>query len=423
MSTQVVLERAGVWLSMLALFLLPWQTRYIVWRPYVGTSEGEFGVISIYGTMILAACAAFSFLFARHIPVIPGQAPNLIRYWIPVIGGVLLILFCATFPSSTHAWILNVLSTLALGYAAYELGTRKKHLPLIALGAGLVPSLALGIGQMLLGESPASTLLGLAARNAEQLGDAVIMVGGERMLRMYGTFPHPNIFGVALALVGGAFLSVRMNHKIQHTFGMLIALVLPIIAYAISRSAALALFCALIAYGAKAYTQKVLIAVVLFLPALVWSLQLFAPQLLAIRGQAPSEMRSAEERIAQIHEWKEVMVERGASGTGFFEYPNTLAHIQGNTLPAWTYQPMHNVFLLIVAEGGILLVGAGVVIVGMILANEHRRERIKVVLYTGMPFFVTVWSLAWFDHALWTSWSGMAYTAAAFGMGISTLDR
>lgn len=33
-----------------------------------------------------------------------------------------------------------------------------------------------------------------------------------------------------------------------------------------------------------------------------------------------------------------------------------------------------------------------------------------------LPFLVTLFSLSWFDHALWTSWSGMAYIAVAIAL-------
>jgi hypothetical protein len=88
-------------------------------------------------------------------------------------------------------------------------------------------------------------------------------------------------------------------------------------------------------------------------------------------------------------------------------------------MPAWAYQPIHNVFFLVFAEVGVVGI-VGIVGVGCfgvhVLRKRGNGKELLLRLMPMAPFLSVLWSLAWFDHLLWTSWSGMAYTATAIGM-------
>jgi O-antigen ligase len=71
---------------------------------------------------------------------------------------------------------------------------------LVAFLLGLIIPIALGWFQVLTGGSSESTLLGIADKDAQTLGVAVVETDDGRTLRAYGTFPHPNIFGGYLAV-------------------------------------------------------------------------------------------------------------------------------------------------------------------------------------------------------------------------------
>ncbi|NBS67992.1 O-antigen ligase family protein [bacterium] len=418
MKGKELFEQGGRYLTIMTLVVLPWQTRYIFWRPWVGTTEGEFGVISLYATMVLSVLAAVLLGLAQL------EEEKKKTWMLPVsIATVIFLggLFILTYPTETHAWILNFVSALALGYAVYRSAKKNISSLCLAFVAGLAPSLMLGIGQVIQGMTPASSILGLAARSAEHLGDAVIIIKDERVLRMYGVFPHPNIFGTALALVGGIMMTLFGDQmKKMHASAGIGALLGG--ALLISRGAALALGCAmLMAYAIREHKRNLIKGIVL-VPVIVWLLQFLSPGMLAIRGQSALEQRSLTERVLQVQEWGRVMQEHGLLGTGIYQYANALAKIHGPTMPAWAYQPIHHTLLLIIAEGGLLMIGGGVVLC-VVLARKYSWEEGKKIGLRGAPLLIVLWSLVWFDHALWTSWSGMAYTATTAGLFISSLDR
>ncbi len=463
-------EQWPKFLTLACLFLLPWQMRYIFWQPIVGTTESEFGVISVYVTMLLALGAAVGWrLVVRHIRH-PGHRPGIHRFlmrWMPAYRTgrpdqvrhdaclpsaicclFSLLIFFLTYPSPAHAWILNICFAIFLGYATYQAAKQDVRSVVIVLLASFIPVLLLGVWQMIAGWSPASTFFGLASRNAAHLGDAIITVHGDRILRMYGSFPHPNIFGVAIALVFGALATSSSRHKMAPSSLQITILITSIllVLFCISRSAALAMACASIAAYAVSRQHKKILLLAFLLPVLVWSLQFISPSILALRGQSFTEQQSIAERVEQMSTWWQVMYRDGLFGTGLYEYPQAVAQVQGASLPAWAYQPMHNVFLLILAEVGVVgcgVLGLGVWIFLCIKTTDGRRQTTDVseshfstlTIYhlpstICYPLFTTLFSLALFDHALWTSWSGMAYTAVSFALvfaggqsRISTLDQ
>lgn len=406
-------------LTLVALFLLPWQTRYIFWRPWVGTTESEFGVISLYATMLFAGGAALCF-FANDIRVYVRGTWSRILWGVCAVALLIFLggTWTLTYPTVVHAWILQVFFAVLLGYATHRTAVQSKKEPIIALGAGLLASGLLGIWQMLTGFSPESTLFGLAARDAQRAGDAVLSFANMRVLRMYGSFPHPNIFGAALVLVcAGAFSAYAKTmrevpretfHKAMFWFAGATALVL----FGISRSAALALVCAGLAWYGQAYAKKALVMCAVLLPVLFWTTQFIAPELLALRGNAPIEMQSVGERVAQVSDWWRVMGEGGMMGVGIYRYPEALASFDGASRPAWAYQPVHNLFLLIIAEIGVVWFVFWLILGGR-LAWKKRESIARFV-----PLLACIWSLAWFDHVLWTSWAGMAYASVSFAIAM-----
>ncbi len=441
MSTSLFSERVGRLLTLVCLFLLPWQTRYIFWAPWIGTTESEFGVISLYVTMLLALTAAVAWL------IVEVRRDTYTKKQLAIFGvttSCLIAVFVTTYPSPAHAWILNGAFSLLLGYATYKTAHQSSRATIYAVFAGLVPALGLGIWQMVAGWSPASSWLGLASRSAEHLGDSVIIIEGQRILRMYGSFPHPNIFGTAIALIFSVAVTVSsrakreiLKNQVQEsrrsltTFEMTgkprllvaIPVLIAVVLFCISRSAALAMACALIAYLGLSYKntlkRRALFLIALFFPVLIWTLQFISPSLLALRGQSFAEQQSISERVAQMGEWWQVMEQNGIWGTGIYYYPQAIADIQGASLPAWAYQPVHNVFLLVIAELGlfwcaVIVIGACVILKEFFV--DRRIFQFPNFITSLLPFFITLFSLSYFDHALWTSWSGMSYMAVAIAL-------
>jgi hypothetical protein len=307
------------------------------------------------------------------------------------------------------------LSFAGLAFAALLDKRVKLRVVLTAFVLGLLVPLALGIFQVLTGGSGASTIFGLAGREAAALGDAVIQLGdGTRILRAYGSFSHPNIFGGYLAVGVLSILYLQLSRSYKVALGILLGLGLLLTA---SRSAVIGLavgglltwFVIKIRPSSLAKRWNIPIATAIVLLAL--GLSLFAPSwVAAVRGGGALELRSLSERAEQYQEFPAVMGHTNwLIGNGPRSYVFTLATIHPDR-GVWEYQPIHNALLLILAELGVLgLLLLLAWVMTLDLQNLARFPNVEAGLAHGMGkilFFIV-----FFDHYLWSSWAGLALVA------------
>lgn len=258
--------------------------------------------------------------------------------------------------------------------------------------AMIMISVVWGVWQVAMGSSPASTILGVSARDAARLGESVVMVGGERVLRAYGLFPHPNIFAgylvAAVAIVAGQYSQREVFRRVLSAV-LVVGLLLTA-----SRAGVLALlvFSVLSRVQQKhpLYFRRAFWASILFVFTL-WVAALLLPDVVAaLRGGGVLEARSIVERRAQIGEWWRVWLQNVWTvvfGVGFRGYMVALHEVFPGS-PMWRYQPVHNAPLLLLAELGI----AGCALLVYMLKK----------VTTGMlsPVGAAVFTLAMFDHYL-----------------------
>ena len=167
------------------VFLLPWQTRWMYGAVDIAGAHTEFGVMSLYVTEVLLVLGLALGIFLDRKSSTPKIA---LDHQLPIrFGGVLLVIaMLGTAFADRSAFSFAAVVHLAAAYllfVAIVLDHVRLRPLLWSFVLGLVPPIVLGLLQVFGGTSPASTLLGLAARDAAQLGDAVFTVGGERVLR------------------------------------------------------------------------------------------------------------------------------------------------------------------------------------------------------------------------------------------------
>lgn len=277
-----------------------------------------------------------------------------------------------------------------------------------------------GIWQFFHLSSPVEKWLGLAARGAWNLGDIVVAFDGERWLRAYGPFPHPNIFGgylaAAILLVfvilrsraeesRDPSLALRMTTAYIFLSVFLLALFLTF-----SRGAWLALVIAAVYFLAKNYnreTKKLFIFSLIFIAAMGAVFWPFLKTRATSSGRL--EGKSNTERLASWREGLTVWWNHPIFGAGKI-HPNPPLQKEG--APPFEkgrlggiLQPPHNIFILILAELGLL----GFLIYLFLWRNFWKNPAARPLL---ILFFV----IGFFDHYLWTLWSGqiLFWTTAAF---------
>ena len=194
----------------LLAFLLPLQTRWII-----KAGASEYLTYSLYGTdILLAALLFFNFIywllnvFKKQKPVFNEQVNFKFKTADLFIAGLLSagglsIFFAADSGLALYKFGWLIAGVGLFGLVAGAAYSRRKLIWSLLAGLGLQAGLA--VWQFLGQAGFANKWLGLAVRRAADLGASVIeTVGaygrGERWLRAYGGFDHPNILGGVMAL-------------------------------------------------------------------------------------------------------------------------------------------------------------------------------------------------------------------------------
>lgn len=418
----------------------------------IAGAHTEFGVMSLYGVeLLLAGALILGAILDRKMPAIDQKRQLPIR-----LGAIVLVVaVLGTAFADRSAFSLSMVTHLALAFVLFVAvlvdRVSTKHI-LFAFVASLMAPLILGLVQVLTGSSPSSSWFGLAYRDAAQLGDAVFTMGGERVLRAYGTFPHPNVFGGFLGVglfawwafmaqvkalplfmaldepeagrgkrgVGGGLL--RLKTMIITIIGTII-LILGMLLTG-SRSAFLGLFVGLaLVFVVKSIPSMKIarpvaaaLAIVAVLGSLLASFYL-TDLASSIRGGGVNEERSLVERLALYEDFVPFIAETNPIvGHGLGSYVLSFSDFEPGK-NAFDYQPIHNVPLLILAELGLL--GVFVIVcwaVSIDRINFSRFPRRDALYAFGMGNVVLM--ILFFDHYLWSSWSGLSLIAFVMAMTV-----
>lgn len=455
------------------LFLLPWQTIWIVEEKFLNGAKWEWGTIGWYGTEILLWFCILLFIIWYIRKIINHKSATAAAGSRPRGGKIInfrltsdhvLVFACLLFiiysflsagwaidreVSFQHA--LYILEAFLLFFMLF-LGPLPWQKAALWFVVGAVVQSGLGIWQFLAQSTFASTLLGLSEHVVSEPGVSIIS-GQEigRWLRAYGAFPHPNTLGgylaVSIALtfflwmrsedrsvatrevIGDKVISDKKNVGIKLFLAGALLIQITALFFTFSRSAWLAGIFILIASSLLAYHGKhsrksiphhlsPVIAMCVFLAIL------FFPLVQTRFGIAsvPHETASVSQRVSGYRE-AEILIRRSPwLGVGAGNYTAALAK-QYPSRNGWEYEPAHNVVLLLLAELGIVgvlfLCLAGFAFVLLCRTCKINRTKrtysISYLLSLIIPF-VPLIPLLLFDHYLFSSYIGLLLLAVYFGL-------
>lgn len=334
------------------------------------------------------------------------------------------------------------------------------------IAAAVIQS-GLGIWQFAVQEVVAHKFLGIAAHHSLILGNAVVEAGDRRWLRAYGAFPHPNLLGAYLAvgmvmcatmlvrakekmmsekkMVSGTFLQAKTNQTPFFLtpffpFFLLIASQIILIALLLtfSRSAWLALgvaagvtFFCLATVPPRRFTFRrskgqwfsegihpIVVMIVVSVVTIGIFTSVFSEEVATRLGITSSrlEEQSLSERISLLDRaWNHMPLITWLTGTGVGNFTNTLFHYeeeQSTPQPWYVYQPIHNAFLMIFAELGII---------GIVLFLAFLFMIVRTLYYSssrvmGYGLLVALLVPAFFDHFLWTLPFGVFFASSTLGI-------
>ena len=409
-------------------FLLPWQTRYIFGLSSLSGSFTQFGILSLYATQLFLVVGLALVYLLRGSPVIDARYRRSLALGVAIM---VVTIVSSYFAQQSIPALAALIDLTGAGITFAALLDKRVNLKWVmsAFVAGLLIPVGIGLVQVFVGETGASTVLGLASRDADRLGDAVLMLSdGSRVLRAYGTFSHPNNFGgyLAVGLLTTLALPFTRARKARGVIAAVLAIGLVLTA---SRSALLGLMLGgaltmfVLHMKRTDIARKLVMPIAITVVVMALGVTLFAPSIAAsLRGGGALEDKSLSERADQYREFPETM--NGTDwliGSGPRSYVYTLATIHPDR-GVWEYQPIHNVPLLVLAEIGLLgliLLVAWVVTLDRTSTSSPARGRPgggvnRDAAYAhgmGKVLFVIIF----FDHYLWSSWVGLvlvAYVAA-----------
>lgn len=254
--------------------------------------------------------------------------------------------------------------------------------------------------------------LGEYLPNISDSGAATINLG-EKILRAYGTFPHPNVLGGFLAVGLAMFLYVSRGTKLSITKGFAVAVLLSVVVCGLlvsySRSAWLAVLSVSIIFLLAQYATKP------FKQAIIWGLIMLTSAVFSIgiyRDTVIPRTKEIEDNRSAFDYRKEfnanavaVLKEGPLIGTGVNNY--TIRAQEMFHVEPWAYQPPHNIFLLYLAENGIIGV--------LILLFVFLKLRFTWNMMTGFAIilFLILGSL---DHYFLTIQQGLLTSAILLGL-------
>jgi len=412
------------------IFLLPWQTRWIYGYATMNNLPWEYGTLSFFGTEILLWLIVILIGIRVFVNKTFWQRitsrENFKRRWpFILIGAAIAIYGVYAYVSSPVAvvsgqFMSRLIGAICLAFclALSEIKFSKMALVfwLSGVGQGILAAM-----QFFTQKVVASKWLGLAAHTASDTGASVVQTATERVLRAYGSFGWPNSLGVflAVALIIGVIIFANAERKYWPHFlaGQMIIFIGLIFTY--SRGAWLAAAIGLLAYFFIALKQKNNFALLTLAKQIIAFILISAVLLIAYfplfsaRASADNylEKLSLSERTSQYQIAKEIFFAHPLVGVGPGLYTYYLAgHFSAPTYG--TYQPVHNIFVLALAEIGAVMY---LFFIALVVWFAVRVWKINPV-YLSVIAALLVAGL--FDHFLWSLYAGQILFWVVLGMGL-----
>jgi len=420
----LVLEKI---LFYLLVFCLPFQTRKIVYQ--WGGDFNEWTSIYLYLTDILLVLILLSWLwrnrkerfFKNSLNIQIIASPN---FWLVafLLISLISLIQADNIQLGAYQWIKLLELTALFFYCRYNFKSlfNFERLAQVFVLSGLFQSI-IAIGQFVNQKSLGLRFLFESPLSPEMSGVAKIIVNNLKMIRAYGTFPHPNILAGFLLISIFFFYFIWLNKKHSFVFNSLLIAIYGILIIALgftfSRTIIFVFLIASFFYFILVFWNTInqtsdtglfkRIATLFILFIILCSSFLFLawPEIsnrfqFSLTEQSIS-LRSFYTQISfliiQEHPWLGV-------GLGNFVWQ---VRQMLDLLSAWVHQPVHNIYLLIGSEVGLI----GLVIFLMFLFTlirqfrEQREENIKQY-YLLLLLISTILIISCFDHFFWTLQQG-----------------
>lgn len=453
------------WLVTAFVFLLPWQAVYIFDERSINGFKSQLLTGQIFATELILllivilylifnfqpACRTGRFSIFKKISAFNLQDKKqifILSLWLFLAYSGLSILWAIDRSAAYYLW-LHFLEAGALLLIILTSNISKiKLLWSLFLSAGLQGLLA--VQQFLSQSIPADKWLGIAAHSAAVPGAIVIEASGDRWLRAYGSFSHPNILGgfLVLGLIAGLMLWLHYflspdkifiaGNSARKKFAVLwfkLSLVLSVsmiasagLFFSFSRSAWLSAGLVFILFIILSMQMIIKLEsareIFQFLLFPLGSLLLLAAfffifnSLILTRADATNRLEaiSKTERINQISESLIIIKSAPLFGTGLNNYTKKISGIYP-LKSAYQLQPAHNIYLLIFSELGFI----GLTLFLLLIAAALNLWLDKKNILSLSPLAACL-IIGLFDHYLVSQYAGIILLFISLTLAIKDVN-
>ncbi|MDA1061033.1 MAG: O-antigen ligase family protein [bacterium] len=296
----------------------------------------------------------------------------------------------------------------------------EKVLKLIVFVLALVS--VLGIFQYILQHSLGLSFIGEPVISSETLGVAKVALFDLEVLRSYGTFPHPNIFGayLVLGILICIFLLRKSNKNARFYLFPALAVFCLTLILTFSRSAFLALFVSLIFYYVVSrikvslkYILSAAVLVVLFVYFLDLSSVLSTRIFLG-------DSAGSIERWQYLDISKNMFMDK-PFGVGIGNFTALMQDYSSSKILPWNFQPVHNLYLLVLNEIGVQGFLLFLCFLSSLFLFIWKKLRNRELAHFLLASFLALFVLSLFDHYLFSIYQGQALFLTFVAM-IGALD-
>ncbi|MFH1838846.1 MAG: O-antigen ligase family protein [Patescibacteria group bacterium] len=406
----------------LAILSLPWQVRWFSDASLSGW-PWEQGRASFYVSWFL--------ILGTILFIKPRKKVLSVHFSGPVIAMLVLVVVSLVGSGlderalgAIAQWWIQIALLILFVITLWRSNISKRSLA-IWFVISLIPHAILGVWQFSLQEVAGHPWLGMASQNPFDLGVSVIELNGQRFLRAYGGFPHPNIFGgwAAMGFITSIWLAATARIKERAVIWSLISGILSIALFlTFARSAWLGTVVGILVLLICGYLKKDKIkrfsgyGIIALLVSIIAISLVAIPQRGLIFSRFDSsqrlETKSLNVRTDSLKSGIEIFRAHPVFGTG----PNSelLDLAVDDRAPAPLETP-HNIFVLVLANFGtlgfIVLLYLMAIFLKLVYKSETHSVRAKL-FYEERALALSVLSglfvVSLFDHYLWSLWSGQS---------------
>jgi len=385
----------------LVIFLLPWQTRYFIFLNKVNGSLWEYGSFSLYAfdfviifSIILYLCVNSANLFKT--------AFNKVWYFFALFElSIFVSIFYTVDINLSLYWYFSFL----LGLILFFLVSKSFYSRIKMLNVFLISSFLqalIGIWQFLSQASFASKYLGIAFHPAYLLGTSVMEFGEGRWTRAYGGLPHPNIFGtlmfisIVLLLFILSNFQLNKNRKVVYNFFLFVFLFSLLISFSRAIYLSLLIMSITLLFIKRKIDIPRSTLLILFVTCFTFFIIYhdFIVSRMSLNNRI--ESNSIEERISMNEIAINLIKEKPFFGWGINSYTAVLKN-NNNNLAGYSLQPVHNSFLLVLSELGVLGLISFLLIYFYLLYNSivQNKKFSILMLFSILPvLFLDHWMLS-----------------------------